>query len=73
MDGTIALSDKFVLQYPDGKLVALDPVTGLYPYPTLNPNSVQFFRDYNAADTYRQMFSKYDLKILKITFLAETI
>jgi len=44
----------YVLRYPDGRYVALDEMSGGYPYPTTDLNQVKFWSTAEEADKYRQ-------------------
>ena len=45
--------DAYVLKYPNGDYVALDEMSGGYPYRTRRLNSIHFWPTAEAANTYR--------------------
>ncbi len=45
--------ETYVLKYPDGTYVALDPTSGGYPYPTKDWRSAKLWNDIDDANKYR--------------------
>lgn len=65
----VAFESSWVLVYPDESLVALDGLSGGYPYRAFHLSSVMVWPSREAAERYRDMFRKDDFK-LKKAFLA---
>lgn len=62
----------YILQYPNGDTVAIDKLSGGYPYRAFYPNQVYYFISLQAADEYRSKFPKENFTIHRVTRLEVT-
>lgn len=61
----IRLTDFFVLKYPDGSMVGVDPGSGGYPFAAFSPATIRFWRR-DEAEKYLKIFNKEGLTLHKI-------